>query len=397
VSRARQILALSPVFLLLLHPSVCRSQSFTIPARIVNNLVLLDTRINDSPPVLFVLDTAASTTVIDQALSARLTWPTSKALDASTSGGTVEAVKVTKVTLHVGNLMIPTPDVVAIDLRGLSSGLGVPVGGILGHDVFQAFVVEIDYVSARVRFHRPNAYRPPAGAKPVPITLAERVPIVRGTVRNNGEAADAAFELDTGLTGAMTLLRPFFHNQRLRRLEQVEVPITSGALMPGKVPAAVTRVDGLKLGDFEMADVLTNVLPDATTAGLDANMVGQIGGDLLRRFDLTIDYPRQRILLASSDKRLREPMEFDMSGLSLASQGADYREHRIRVVIPGSPADAAGAQAGDMLVSVNKRAAKTYTLGELRQLLRKADQHYELVVTREGVSRTLTIRTRQLI
>jgi C-terminal processing protease CtpA/Prc len=90
-------------------------------------------------------------------------------------------------------------------------------------------------------------------------------------------------------------------------------------------------------------------------------------------------------------------MEFDMSGLSLASHGAEYREYRIRVVIPGSPADVAGAQAGDILVSINQRSAKTYTLSELRQLLRKPDQQYELVVTREGVSRTLTIRTRRLI
>src|SRR5688572_22554861 len=106
-------------------------------AAIVNNLVLLDTSVNGSPPVPFVLDTGASVTVIDSTSAKRLGIVVGAASDATTGGGSVTATKIAKVQLRVGNRAVSAHDAVAIDLSGLAAGLGTPVGGILGFQVFQ--------------------------------------------------------------------------------------------------------------------------------------------------------------------------------------------------------------------------------------------------------------------
>lgn len=38
-------------------------------------------------------------------------------------------------------------DVIAVDLSGLASGLGHRIAGILGYDIFERYVVAIDYVA----------------------------------------------------------------------------------------------------------------------------------------------------------------------------------------------------------------------------------------------------------
>jgi C-terminal processing protease CtpA/Prc len=90
-------------------------------------------------------------------------------------------------------------------------------------------------------------------------------------------------------------------------------------------------------------------------------------------------------------------MEFDMSGMSLAAQGEDYREYRVRMVIGGSPAAEAGVRAGDLLTAVDGKPTRGLSLGELRQLLRLEEQTYNIELLRDGAIRHVAIRTRRLV
>jgi predicted aspartyl protease len=364
---------------------------------IINNLVLLDTSVNRSPAIPFLLDTGASVSVIDTTLAARLGIVAGEASDAATGGGSVAAAKIAGVDLHVGNRAISAHDAVAIDLSGLAAGLGTPVGGILGFQVFHDYVVEIDYRNGRVQFHEPRTYTAPAGSQSVPITIEDHIPYMLVGVFSNGHSADAKVEVDTGLTGAVTLLRAFVDANDLLRPTQRQVPIIAGALLPGKVPASITRVDKVRVGQLDIMDVLTNVAPDVEAAGVEAGIAGLIGGELLRRFDIAIDYSRERILFSTSDTRLGTPTEFDMSGISLVAQGSSYREYRVRAVVPDSPASDVGILAGDLLTAIDGRPAASVTLAELRQLLRTPDRSCELEFQRKGAPRHVTLRTRRLV
>src|SRR5262245_27154864 len=119
---------------LVVTSSACNRATYSdVPASIVNNLVLIETKVNDGPPSLFLLDTAAATSVIDEAIAERIGLSDSGGpLDLSTGGGSVEASKLSKVELRIGeDVRVSDSKVSAVDLRPLSEGLGVPVGGIL--------------------------------------------------------------------------------------------------------------------------------------------------------------------------------------------------------------------------------------------------------------------------
>ena len=247
-------------------------------------------------------------------------------------------------------------------------------------------------------FHDPARYAAPTDAEIVPIVIEDQVPFVRSEILGPSGSTAARLEFDTGQTGALTLVRPFVDQHRLLEPGQPEVRITTGALLPGQVAATVTRVNAVKLGRFTLGHLVANIAPTAEAAGLSGETVGILGGAMLKRFAVTIDYSRSQVILASrSEEGLAEPTEFDMSGMSLAAQGPDYREYRVRSMIDGSPAADAGVMVGDLISGIDGKPAGALTLDEIRELFRKDGQEYMLELGRGGATVRVTLRTRRLL
>src|SRR5262245_37463302 len=278
---SRSSLLWCTAYLVISSAACTRSTDSSVPASIVNNLVLVETTVNDGPPSLFLLDTAAATSVIDKTMAERIGLSGGAALDLSTGGGSIEASTLPALELSIGKTVrVSDSKAVALDLRSLAEGLGVPIGGILGFEVFRHYVVSIDYDDERVTFQDPGSYRPGNDAQVLPLHLEDGIPFIDVQVKHDGQSATARVEFDTGLTGALTLLRPFVEQHQLLRPNQVTLPIVTGALLPGKVPAALTRMERVEIGELEASDVLTNLAPDARAAGLES-AVGLVGGDFL--------------------------------------------------------------------------------------------------------------------
>ena len=353
----------------------------TVTAEIINNLVLVPVSVNGSKPALFVLDTGASSSVIDEADAAQF--------------GLKPGAK--NVTLELGEVKLPALDLVAIDLSGVEAGLGQHVAGILGSEIFKQQVVEIDYANKAVRLHDPEGFQYAGTAKPVAMVFRGDIPLVRPIfVTPEGDELDAKVEFDTGQAGALTLIRPFVIGAELTDPSQPEVPITTGAILPGRIPAHVMRLKAIRLGDTSFGNVVTNVTPNAEAAGVSGETMGLLGGEVLRRFRVFVDYSRSQVFLEPNGS-VSEPFEFDMSGMSLAAQGDTLHEYRVRFVIPGSPAAEAGVAAGDLLASVDGRASQTMMLSEIRERLREPNRQFALELTRGAKRLAVNIRTRRLI
>ncbi|HEY3043663.1 MAG TPA: aspartyl protease family protein [Vicinamibacterales bacterium] len=366
-------------------------------ATLTNNLVVLPVSVNGSQPLPFILDTGASVTVIDRRQAESLGLAAAARADVSTGGGDVAASDIKGVTLQIGDLGLPDLNVIAIDMRGLSAGLGQPIAGILGYDIFHRYVVAIDYAAGLVTLHEAARYVAPGAGEIIPITIEEQTPFINASILGSLAAPPAKLELDTGKTGALTLVREYVDKYSLLRPGQREVAITAGALLPGQVPATVARVQGVQLGRSTVNEVLTMIVPDRDAAGVSGATVGLLGGELLKRFTVVIDYSRNLVILTPSARAVAEPLEFDMSGISLAAQGSDYRDYVVRTVVPGSPGAEAGVKGGDHLTAIDGKPARDRTLEQIRELFRKDGQLYALEFRRGDAAIHVDLRTRRLL
>jgi predicted aspartyl protease len=177
-----------------------------IPFELTNNLVLLQARVNGSKSIPFILDTGASATVINKRLTEELGLKTEGEGEATTGGGAVEMSFVKGATLSIPGVELSGVTLAAIPLSSFEAGLGEPVGGILGFDIFERYVVEIDYVSRMVQLYAPEGYRYAGKGQALPIVVEEQTPfITMAILKPNGESVEGRFEFDTGQVGALTL------------------------------------------------------------------------------------------------------------------------------------------------------------------------------------------------
>jgi hypothetical protein len=368
-----------------------------LPVQIVNNLAFVSVRAGSSEPLSFILDTGASATVVNRTVAERLGLALQSSEDARTGGGSVQTASASGITLSVGNASLPDLTIVAIDLSGLHAGLGRPVDGILGYDIFHRYVVEIDYAANTVRLHDPTEYRYAGAGDILPIVIEDQVPFAQVQVlRPDGDAVDAKLEFDTGQTGAMTLVKPYVDTNQLVAPQQARLRIRTGAILSGGVTADVVRVAGIRLGRFLVTNPVVSITPDVEGAGVSGGTVGLLGGEVLRRFTVTVDYSRSRIIL-EPNVELDAPMEFDMSGMSLAAVSSDPSMFRVRTLIEQSPATDAGVAVGDLLMSIDGTPVQAVTLNDIRQRFKVPGKRFALTLRRGDSMIELAITTRRLI
>jgi predicted aspartyl protease len=372
--------------------------SYKIPFVLSNNLVILQASINGSQPLDFILDTGASTSVINDSRAKQLGLKLEAKTDAATQGGSIEASFVKGVSLRLSGFEFPRMTLAAIRLSGLEAGLGRRVDGILGYEIFNRFVVEIDYASRVVTFYEPQGYKYSGRGEVIPISIEDSTPFVVGRI-TGPKLIKGNFLIDTGAPGILNIAGPFAAKHKLLDSVPHTISITSGALLAGRSSGKIGRVKGFQMGSLVVKDPVVNFSHDiAGSEGDEASTEygGLIGGEILRRFKLIADYSGKRIIL-EPNRSLSERYEFDMSGMSLAAGGEDLKTIKIRALVENSPATEAGFNLGDTIIAIGGKSTAEMTLEKIRRMFRQAGRRYSLSIKRGESVLPIKIKTRRLI
>ncbi len=249
--------------------------------------------------------------------------------------------------------------------RGDSEFLGMmPEEGVLGVKFLKSLVVEVDWEQKRVRLHDPATFKAPDDVVSVPLTFRRGLSYATGEVTIDGKTQPIKFVIDTGSPGTLLL-----------RADKVEVPkrrisgVTLGQSLYGAVTGDIGRVDQLRLGGANIKNMVVRFLDG------DSNMVavgadGNLGNGVLKRFVVTFDYARSRMLLKPNDA-IDDPFPFSTSGMALDQKIGDDGSIGIRRIYDDAPAARAGLEAGDRIVAVNAQPVADLGIDAIRELLRQ--------------------------
>jgi predicted metalloprotease with PDZ domain len=120
------------------------------------------------------------------------------------------------------------------------------------------------------------------------------------------------------------------------------------------------------------------VFDDVTNVTSYPYMGGLIGNDILRRFNVILNYAQGDIFLVPN-RHFNEPFDYSYSGVELY-----LIEGMIIVgdVAKGSPAEAAGLKEGDEVLAVNNNFSQNLNLYKI--LLQVPNEKVKLILRREG-------------
>jgi predicted aspartyl protease len=256
-------------------------------------LILVPTYVNGRGPYNFILDTGAAHSLISSGLASNLGIHSESEEKAFGAGGAVQISLARVSSIAVGLARQENAQVaITNDLEQIGAGLKAQVDGDLGFSFMKDFRVTVDYQRNVLRLvrasdnHDENSH----DATAVPFTLASAEPLIVVQAVVNGQGP-FQFAVDTG--AGRTVLTP----ELAERLNIEATKEVKGAGVGGKMPLTGATVDSLSLCSATVRDhaVVVGAFIDTISAAAGTKLDGIVGHNFLNQFQLTIDYPQNRL------------------------------------------------------------------------------------------------------
>lgn len=364
-----------------------------IPFQLHSNLIIVPVRINNSDTLHFILDTGVSSVIITDPAAVRrqpLRYTRKVKLSGAGEGGQLMASVAIDNLLMMGQMQATHQNIVVLDddILRLSEYVGVPIHGIFGYEIFSNFVVTIDFQRHELVLNNPKnyRYRRSHGSR-YPIAIQDTKPYTDVmALLEGGKTLPIRVVIDTGAGHALLINRS---NGDDIRLPDKVIRAQLGRGLSGVINGNLGRIEKIRLGNFEMANVVAS-FPDSTSFGLKiaehaAERNGNLGCEILRRFRVTFNYHDKYMVLKPVKRILKQSFEHDMSGLELKARGDNFRNYYIEKVIEGSPADRSGLKDGDEVLYINNTSAGDLNVSEIYKMLQKGEgKEINILVRRNG-------------
>ena len=356
-----------------------RRRAVIIPFEWQSNLIVVPVSINNSDTLNFILDTGISMNMItdpDVARDLNLKYVRKVNVLGVGQGSALEARVSVGNRIRLPGVKAEGQNVVVLseDMLQLSSYVGMPVHGIFGFELFRNFVVKIDFRTRQITLYKPETYRYRGRGQQIPIVIEDTKPYLyaSATYADNREVPIKVI-LDTGAGHALSL---DVDTRGDIQLPDKIIRAQLGRGLNGIIHGSLGRLEKVKIGTFELQHVITSFPDTNSLAGQVARNLkrqGNIGCELLKRFTVIFDYSRKHVILKPNRRFYREKFERDMSGMEIKAEGKDYRKFVISNIQANSPAEVAGLQEGDEILSLNDHVAADLRLSDVIKVLQRGE------------------------
>jgi hypothetical protein len=353
-------------------------------------VVLIRARVGDYPDSLnFILDTGSGGISLDSTTCDRLgikSQPSDRTIRGIAGIRTVRFIYNQK--LHLPRLVVDSLNFHVNDYEILSSAYGEQVDGIIGYSFLSRYIVKIDYDSSKIHVYSKGSIKYPRGGfllRPILSTLPIQIAKV-----NDERDITSRFYFDTGAGLCLLLSTDFVEDSALLSKRKKPV-ITQGEGLGGKMEMKLTTIRDFKLGPYRFRKVPTYIFEDSYNVTAYPYLGGLIGNDILRRFNVFLNYERREIYL-QPNSHFRDPFDYSYTGLGIYKIDGEVR---VVDIMPGSPAEKAGFLPGDIVMAMNNNFSKS--VQTYKNLMQNIGERIRVLVLREEGPIILTLRVRSIL
>ncbi|MEO7801648.1 MAG: aspartyl protease family protein [Ginsengibacter sp.] len=278
-------------------------------------------------------------------------------------------------SLHLPGLEVKNLDFYVNNYEVLSSVYGERIDGIIGYSFFSRYIVKINFDSIKIEVYEPGFMRYPAGGhllKPLFTTL----PIQPLNIKDERPIL-SNFYIDTGAGLSFLMSKAFAEDSAVLMKKRKLLPIQAEG-MGGKTRMMITMIKELKLGPYKFKKVPAYILDDEYNATSYPFIGGLLGNDVLRRFNMIINYKKREIHIIPN-KHYRDIFEYNYTGLSIY-----FIDGRIIIddVVPDSPADKSNFKKDDIILAINNNF--TNDINQYKDLMQSAEDKVKVLILRNN-------------
>ena len=392
---ARLISTLAVQFFLVVPPAF--PQSAAPPAASTDfvsaiNLVLVPVSVNDAPPALFLFDTGLEQSLVDAEYAGQLGLRIENPHDESAPGGTLRVGKVKRGVISIGGLRATALPLQTARLEELSAITGEHIKGIVGYDFIKQFAVRIDYSRKQLSLWAPGTFAYEGNGITLPIHLKDTEAFVSISIKPRGQAVrTATMKLDTGSADVVGFNNNYVHTYHLIAKNQQTLSV-SGVAMGGDTEGYLFRLDSCGIGPTMFQNPLVGYTSDSKGFENRAD-AGTVGGALLSRYTVFLDYSRARVIFEPIDPGNHQ-LPSDEVGAMLRAEGAALKDILVASVLPTSPAAQAGLRPGDHIVAIDGKTGMS--LNAIWERFHDSGR-MTIALLRSGVPLSVSVTAKSLI
>jgi hypothetical protein len=362
----------------------------TTPMTLEGGALLVDVSIDGRPPMPFILDTGGHAILTADAAKQMGYKTQGQGVSGGSGSGTMSTsyTKVGDTALGNAHVRDLTFEVLPYPFAFYERGDRAPIAGILGLEMFERFAITFDYDRHLLTLQPYDLGAEPPAMKgdAVPLRFTDDMPLAQA--RQDGHAG--MFGIDTGNAGYNLTFPQWAERNGIAARYQAGLPVPTGGV-GGLFVAHIAHAKSFELGTQSMDNVvamLTRV--DAGATG-NPSEAGNIGQDILSRYNVHFDYRRQQMVLML---RAHPPAwHYAMAGFRAEKSKEHPDRFNVINVMPGSPAQEAGLKQGDAIVAANGKPASSLGFGQLRDMSNHLPEGTALKLTlADGRELVMTLR-----
>ena len=331
---------------------------------------------NFSDTLNFILDTGSGGVSLDSSTVDYFHLPITPSERKLRGIGSMKKISyVINQTLHLPNLDVEHLDIHINDYDLLTSVYGVKIDGIAGYSFLSRYIVKVDYDENMLEVWNPGTVKYPRSGillKPV----INGIPVFDASVTDNNTSL-SRFYFDTG-AGLCLLMSEDFERDSSILKKGKKIILTQAEGLGGKTSMKLTIVKEVKIGKYKFKKVPAHIFKDEYNVTAYPSLGGLIGNDLLRRFNLIINYGENEIHL-KPNSHYKEAFDYSYTGL-----GIYFVEGQIVIedVLKDSPGEKAGLMPGDVILAINNTMGSS--IQSYKNMLQDVGSRLKILVMRNG-------------
>ncbi|MBB6462988.1 aspartyl protease family protein [Flammeovirga kamogawensis] len=359
------------------------TRSVQIPFQLVNNLMVIPVRVNNSDTLHFIFDSGVSYIILsDQETAKQLNLSTRKIRRIKINGfgekGDVSAFHSWGNKVDLKGIEGLNQDVIypSKDILNLSTNMGMKIHGLIGASIFNNFIVGIDYRRKVLTLYEKEYYslkkrdrfKRKFESFTIDVKRNRSFLLTKIASKETNKEHSVSLLIDTGASHALSILESDHHPLKASiKAIRDHMGVGIGGDLYGKV----NRLDYLNIGSFSLEGPIVKY-PEKTSMSIgvtDTTRHGSLGGEVLRRFYVILDYHNKEILL-KKNANYKEDFLYNYIGLEFTKPYPGLPLFQVSKVRGESPAGRAGIIEGDRLVKINGFITSTMSADEIRMLFR---------------------------
>ena len=274
------------------------------------------------------------------------------------------------------------------DYSFLSDAHNIKIDGVIGYSLLKSYIIKLNYDNQILEIWKPGKFEYPNGGYIIK-TKADKLAAIAATVDDN-QKIDSRFYFDTGADICLLLSENFIKDSNVLSKNK-KIVVSGGEGLGGKKEMLLTTISHVSIGPYTIKNVPAYIFEDSYNVSNYPLTGGIIGNELMRRFNVVINYPAGEIHLAANT-HFNTSFNYSYVGCTIFDANG---KTMIKDIIDGSPAHAAGLRNDDIIYGINNNFRND--IEEYKSLFSKAGSKLKVFLLRGNQIQSTVVEVKSIL